>query len=424
MKSQPVTLLHCAAIRDAAETNERDATIAVSGGRIAYAGKRMECPQELKAHVVRELEYPDYVVTPAHVSAHTHLDLSHVGPQPYEGDFMEWLKSVREVRAAKHTPVEEAVTQGVRLSRDGGVGYVADIAGSVEAITARRELARLMPLPGVSYLEWFGIGGFDAEAAKNLKEKMRQVAYETPVVGHTRGIVVGIQPHAPYSAGKQVYQTAAKLSRQRAYRLSTHLAESKEEIEFVEEGKGLFVKMLQAVGKWDETILPQKMHPADYLEKELKQGRWLLAHCNYLLDHHMDMLREAGCSVAYCPIASDYFGHRGHRYRELLEAGVNVALGIDSIICQPRDEEQPMGILPQMRYLYHRDGVSAGLLLRMATVNGMLAMDLPEDDATLNEGAPALFTAMKIKASDMTDPMVQVMENEEVARLVDLTREL
>ena len=74
--------------------------------------------------------------------------------------------------------------------------------------------------------------------------------------------------------------------------------------------------------------------------------------------------------MAYCPIASAYFGHRGHRYRDMLDAGVNVCFGTDSILCQPPDEAEPLGILPQIRFLRRRDGVDSEVLLHMATLAG------------------------------------------------------
>ncbi|QDU33089.1 Adenosine deaminase [Poriferisphaera corsica] len=455
MKSQPITLIHCAAVQDAANINIRNASIAISSGRIVWVGPRGQLPEDLAQYVVNEQSYDDLLVTPAHVNAHVHLDLTHVGPQPFSGCFGDWLRGIRRIRTEKAIPVKEAVAQGVRLSRDAGVGYAADIAGTVEAIEARRELAELMPLAGVSYMEWFGIGEMAEPRGEVQEQKLREVPYETSVSGHTRGIVAGIQPHAPYSTGRQVYMRAAKLSRQRAYRLSTHMAESMEELEFVAKGSGLFRQFLDEMEMWDESILEQGigegLHPVEFLERQLQRGRWLLAHCNFLADKHIEILAETGTSVAYCPIASDYFGHTGqggkhaavwengeckdggtegdsggrHRYREMLARGVNVALGVDSVICQPEDEGQAMGILPQMRYLYERDEMygeeDAGLLLRMATVNGMLGMDMPEEDVLLLEGSPAVFCGVVFNPEEGTDPLVQVMENHEPARLLDFS---
>src|SRR5699024_10076230 len=155
------------------------------------------------------------------------------------------------------------------------------------------------------------------------------------------------------------------------------------------------------------------------LEDELRRGRWLLAHCNYVDDHHIETLQRTGASVAYCPIASDYFGHRNHRYREMLDAAVNVCLGTDALMCQPAGAAQPLGIFGQMRYLYHRDKTDPYLLLRMATVNGMIALEFSENDATLKKRASAHFAVVRIDPSDSRDPLEQALLNNEPVESID-----
>jgi cytosine/adenosine deaminase-related metal-dependent hydrolase len=232
-------------------------------------------------------------------------------------------------------------------------------------------------------------------------------------------VVLGVQPHAPYSAGLELYIEAARLAQQRGYRLSTHLAETEEEIRFVREGAGPFVDLLRELGKWDGSIRATGLHPVQWLEPALKMGPWLLAHCNYVEDAHIEVLARCGASVVYCPVASDYFGHhrpwRGsvHRYREMLGAGVNVCLGTDSIVCQPADASggASLGVLEQMRHLYRRDGTDPGTLLRMATVNGMRAMGLTEADATLRSGAAAKLVGIPIDLDDPTEPLEQALRS-------------
>src|SRR5690606_31948643 len=124
----------------------------------------------------------------------------------------------------------------------------------------------------------------------------------------SRGIVLGLQPHAPYSAGPRLYREAVHQSQTHAYRLATHLAETREEIEFVRDLAGPIIELLQFVGRWDGSIVrSDAAHPVDLLEPQLREGRWLLAHCNYVTDDHIDLLAKCGAAVAYCPVASTYF---------------------------------------------------------------------------------------------------------------------
>jgi cytosine/adenosine deaminase-related metal-dependent hydrolase len=426
MKQRPATVYRSAAIRDAHGQAARPGAIAVRNGRVVAAGSPEELPKRV-TEGARWIDRSGELLMPMLVNAHLHLDLSGIGPLTYDGDFLNWLRTVMAKRPQESGAIAQAVHRGLRLSLEAGVGCIADIAGSVPAIEARLNAPDELALPGVSYLECMGIGRDQAERFDQTVDALDRLPFETAVTGHDRGVVLGIEPHAPYSTGKQVYELANRLSHRRIYRLATHLAEWQAELEFVRSGTGPFADLLHELGKWDETIRPAGDHPIDWLEPELRRGRWLLAHCNYVDNRHIEILHRTGTAVAYCPEASDYFGHRGHRYREMLEEGVNVCLGTDSLICHgPADhvDDQPMSIFRQMRYLYHRDGTEGDTLLKMGTTNGMLAMEFSEADATLRKGAPACFSAVAIDPDDERDPLVQALSSRQpVVRLNATTPE-
>jgi len=111
-----------------------------------------------------------------------------------------------------------------------------------------------------------------------------------------------------------------------------------------------------------------------------------------------------GWSVAYCPRASDYFGHHGHRYRAMIEAGVNVCLGTDSIICHGT-----LSILDEMRHLHHRDHTDPATLLAMATTRGMRGLGLEPRDATLAPGASPGLIAIRYDGGPGRDALASVL---------------
>lgn len=430
MKRRASTLYRVAAIRDARGCDARPGVVAVAGGKVTYAGAERDLPRSLRrARETTIIDRPQDLWLPALVNAHAHLDLTHLGPRPYDkakADFVGWLRGVIADRPGPEDgkAVAASVHQGLRLSCEAGVGWIGDVAGSVAAIRARREAPEALRRPGVSYLECFGIGERAADTAETVEQTLEPLDFEVEVQGWPRGAVLGIGPHAPYSVARLLYEALARLGQRRIYRLTTHLAESPEELRFVRDAAGPFADLLRELGKWDASIKSTGQHPVKWIEPTLRRGRWLVAHCNYVEDEHIRILDRTGTSVVYCPVASDYFGHPNdgrHRYERMLDAGVNVCLGTDSILCQPPDESQPLGILPQMRYLYARDGTDPKRLLAMATTNGMQAMELRDLDATFREGTPAVFTSVRIDPDEPTDPLVQALSNDSLAELVDLT---
>src|SRR5690606_34289008 len=154
-------------------------------------------------------------------------------------------------------------------------------------------------------------------------------------------------PHAPYSAGLKLYKHAAMLAHtHQGLLLSTHLSETLEEEQFIRSATGMYADMLRKLGKWDDVaIRPRGVSPIAHLSNILHDAHWLVAHCNHVSDDDIAILASSRTSVAYCPIASHYFGHRKHRWQDMLAAGVNVCLGTDSILCQSPEETQPMGMM-------------------------------------------------------------------------------
>lgn len=402
------TLYRAAAVRDALGTSAEPGAVWVRSGRIVASGS----PREVGIPSgVKIVELPEALILPAFVNAHAHLNLTDLGPQACPGGFADWLSGV--IRKAPILPdrVAGSVERGLCLSWGSGVDYLCDIAPGPAAVDARRGGGGVS---GASCLECFGIGSRQDQAIAQLKTQLEGLR-----VKQSPRLRLGTQPHAPYSAGLGVYEAACELSARHGYLLSTHLAETPEEEQFVREGRGPLADLLRGLGKWDDAIKPTGLHPVEWLEPVLRRGRWLLAHCNYISDSHIKTLADCGASVAYCPVASDYFGHHQprlgvyHRYREMLAGGVNVCLGTDSILCQNPDDPQPMGVVSQMRHLYRRDRADPQMLLAMGTVNGLRALGLPESWASLRPGSPAGLVTVGIDPKDTADPWIQVLESDQ-----------
>jgi aminodeoxyfutalosine deaminase len=405
MKRQRM-LIHAAQIADGDRANFSPGAIAVdrSSGRILAVGT----PQQVGT--LADADFRDLtgsMVIPALVNAHTHLDLTHIGPLPWspdDGGFVHWIDIVRSRRQFVPEQIRASVLDGAGRSLAGGTGFVGDIAGvaSISAVQALRE----SDLAGVSYLEIFGQGAKEAAALASLDDHIQTL---TDVEGD--GVRVGLQPHAPYSCSRRVYREAAK----RGLPLSTHLAETLEEIEFVRDASGPLAELLKRLGVWDESLRPMGAHPIDHLAEVLASQPFVAVHMNYVEDHHLDQLATWPISVVYCPRASEYFGHdktsavRSHRYREMLDRGINVALGTDSILCL--DTPDRISVLDEMRLLLHRDSVDPHTLLRMATVNGARTLGIDPKNVTFSSGASPGVVALPIDPSNRMEPLRQALSD-------------
>ena len=332
----------------------------------------------------------DGTVTPSFVNAHTHLDLCGQGICNERHQFVDWVQSiVMPIRAQSelHT-INEAVSIGAALSYAGGCATVGDIAGSLEAAAAFAHSGLL----GQSFVEIFGTG-------------LRQDAAIARMNALPLG--VGVQPHAPYSCSEQVYAAAFA----QELPISTHLAETPEEIECVMEGRGPLASFAKEIGAWDDSVGLYSAHPIDAV-CSIATAPFIAAHCNYIDHRHLQLLKKANASVVYCPRASAFFGHAQHQWNAMLDCGINVALGTDSLLCL--DTPDRLSVLDDMRLLY-KNGGDAIRLFEMATVNGAAALNIDKQQFLLSKGTHAGLLLFKEHKGGSIDA---ILASEEVPSFI------
>jgi len=335
----------------------------------------------------RIIEAPDSILIPGLVNAHTHLDLTHIGPRPFEigRSFVDWVDMIRAERTSQTESIRASVSEGARRSLAGGVVAVGDIAG-VFGIDAFRALASTH-LIGLSGIELFGVGKRQVQVLGMLDG----LADEADIIAErSAGLGWTWQPHAPYSVGPRLYRECARRCSDRDIPMMTHLAETPEERQFVASGDGLQRELLERLGAWDSTCgesIGKGASPVSHLRDVLDQTRTIAAHVNCASDADIETLAATRTTVAYCPRASEYFRQHDafgpHRYRDMLEAGINVALGTDSIVNLPADQAERISTLDDARLLVGRDGLDPTIALGMATWRGGLALGLDREGFSL-----------------------------------------
>jgi cytosine/adenosine deaminase-related metal-dependent hydrolase len=152
--------------------------------------------------------------------------------------------------------------------------------------------------------------------------------------------------------------------------------------------------MLAGWGLWTDAVAAlfgQGHSPVRHLMDDLEG--MLVVHLNDLGDADIELLAKAGSRVAYCPRSSAYFGADAvfgpHRYRDLLAAGVPVALGTDSVINLPPGSVATRGIcvLDEARLLLDRDGTEPQVLLEMLYAHGPASVGLELGAFRMDAGA-------------------------------------
>lgn len=408
--------------------------------RVLAAGRPADVDTHPAARSAARVDLPDVILLPGLVNAHTHLDLTHLGPLPHDpGEgFVAWVDRVRTGREQAPDAIAASVARGIDLSLRAGVVLVGDIAGAPGGRPSLVPLEALAasPLRGVSFLEFFAMGLREQESVARMEALVREAA------GARRGarVRLGLQPHAPNTVSPRAYGVAARLARELGLPLSTHLAETPEEREFIARGTGPQRAMLERFGLWSDDILHDVGHgrtPIEHLAEILRGSGVLAAHVNDLggePDRAIDLLASLGVRIAYCPRASAYFdapAHFGpHRYRDLLAAGVDVCLGTDSILNLPRGTDAPDGpglsVLDEARLLWNRDTADPDTLLRMLTTNGAAALGWNPEGFRLCTGAHpvAISTVALTPEARSRPPIERVLASPHTPRLLAIRAEV
>jgi cytosine/adenosine deaminase-related metal-dependent hydrolase len=242
--------------------------------------------------------------------------------------------------------------------------------GSTTVIDHCRRAEYLLPEAKGSPLRLttaFEFSGLEESKAAEYFDQVLEIRNRFPVE------IRAVSPVGPHSISTPLYELSIEYARKNDLLLCGHLAETEEELEFITDGTGPFVNFLKTARPRDlSDYTPPGCSPIEHLNKlGGLSGNSLAAHCNYLTDRDIEILAKTKTSVAHCPGSYEFFGHTSFRLRDLLEAGVNVCLGTDSLA-----SNDTLSVLQAMRDVRrNHDWLSDEEILRMGTVNGHQALN-------------------------------------------------
>ncbi|MGH8598338.1 MAG: amidohydrolase family protein, partial [Gammaproteobacteria bacterium] len=349
------------------------------------------------------LDLGNAAILPGFVNAHTHLDLSGLRgrcPPSDAAQFTDWLRSVIRHRRTK-TP--EQIEADIRSGLADSIAYGTTLLGDIAAYGASWPVLVDSPVHSVVFHEVLGLPRSRAE------ETARSAAAwlnDHPARGNCRP---GISPHAPYSVHSSLFQVCAELASRHGLPLATHLAETREEIELLNKHSGPFVELLREVGVWEEDGLVDGA--ADVVRLIKAAPKILLIHGNYL---PLNTPLPPQASLVVCPRTHFAFGHVPHPLAQWLAKGVNVALGTDSLASNP-----DLDVLAEARFLFAREPrVGGATLLRMATLNGAIALGWDDETGSLTPGKSADLVVLPLPNRTTHGPFELVLESSERVKAV------
>jgi cytosine/adenosine deaminase-related metal-dependent hydrolase len=364
-------------------------TVGVDGERIAYVGSRTGAPPG------EDVDLGNVLLLPGLVNAHCHLELTAMRGFLEELDFGDWILRLATAKRAVLTSLDmlrDASRLGIAEGLRGGVTTYGDTCHSGAVVDALRDCG----VRGIMYQEVFGPD--PAQCDTSMAELREHVAaartLETPLVR------IGISPHAPYTVSDQLYKAAARFALDEQLPMGLHIAEAEVESLLVRQGRGRFADGLRARGI---AVRRRARSPVTLLERlGVLEARPLLIHCVRLADGDVERIARSGSAVAHCPTANAKLGHGIAPIRELLDAGVRVGLGSDSVASNNRMdllEEARLAALLQGARLARHDALTTAEALRLATLGGAAALGFGDRVGSLEPGKDADLAAFSLETA-------------------------
>ena len=350
-------------------------------------------------------DYAAAIIIPGLVNAHTHLACGVLQGAADDLSFFDWLTAgvaPRVIDTMRENP--EAFLSAARGAAaallGGGVTTVADSFLDDAGRLAMHEAG----LRGVYYREFFGARSRDLD--DYVAESLQRIAddqgdREDGPVGY------GIAPHALYTCPAKVLRALADEAARSDLPMTLHLDESEEEHRFFADGEGPMHSMFARDGDRNRYEVGQT--PVELLERwGLLCPRLLLVHATQLTDSDLDRIARAGASIVHCPGSNSRLAVGVAPVAEMLEKGINVALGTDSLASSGRldmFEEMRLALLGQRGRTRKIGDLTAETALRMATINGARALGLEDRCGSLEPGKRADVTVVARPVSPSLEPI-------------------
>src|SRR5437879_4790861 len=273
--------------------------VAVSGSRITNVGKFSDISATNSGEQIVDLG--EQALLPGLINAHCHLDYTCLrGKIPPPKSFTEWIRAINAEKA-NFSPENyiASINDGFAEATRFGTTTIANL-------TAFPELVSRIQAP---IRAWWFAELIDVRDPSRANEIVDAAVETLKSAEHW-----GLAPHAPFTASANLYRRCEEVARLENALLTTHLAESSEEMSMFRDASGTLYDFLKEIGR-DMSDCGVQTPVARFLEilgrggspnrpRAIEVNRpYLLVHLNELRESDLDLLGRAArkFSIDHCP---------------------------------------------------------------------------------------------------------------------------
>ena len=381
--------------------------VAVSDNRIVDVGRFDEIKTRNAGNTI---DLSEQVILPGLINAHCHLDYTCLrGKISRQKSFTDWI---RAINAEKSDLSPEgfltSINDGFEEAKRFGTTTIANLTAFPELISQVQPPIRTC---------WF-VELIDIRAPERANELVDS-AIQSLGKARSPGAPSGLAPHALFTASKDLFRRCEEMAQKNDILLTTHLAESREEMEMFRDAFGPLYEFLKAIGRsmddcGNETPLglfldligsgglPNRTQAIEINRPHLS---WIVAHLNELTEKDFDLLKRSDSKfhIVHCPRSHNYFEHSPFAFDHLHSLGFNICLGTDSLA-----SNETLSLFDEMQAFQKKfPRISPEEIFQMVTVKPARALRVENALGQIRPGFKADLIA--IPCSTSTDIFEQII---------------
>jgi cytosine/adenosine deaminase-related metal-dependent hydrolase len=389
--------------------------VAVSGNRIADVGRF----DDIKTHNAgTTVDLGEQALLPGLINAHCHLDYTCLrGKISPQRSFTNWIQAINaEKLDLSPKDYLDSINNGFDEAKSFGTTAITNLTAFPELISQVQPPIRT----------WWFAELIDVRAPERANElvdsaiqSLGRARPELVLSEAEGGAPSGLAPHALFTASKDLFRRCEEIAQREHILVTTHLAESREEMDMFRDGSGALYEFMRSIGRpmndcGSKTPLelfldligsggsPNRRRAIEINRPYLS---WIVAHLNELTESDFDLLERSNSKfhVVHCPRSHNYFGHSPFSLERLRSLGFNVCLGTDSLA-----SNETLSMFDEMRAFQKEfPSISAEEIFQMVTVNPARALGQESALGQIRAGFEADLIA--VPCSTSTDIFEQIL---------------
>jgi 5-methylthioadenosine/S-adenosylhomocysteine deaminase len=350
--------------------------VAVRADRIVAVGARSDIDKRFQSK--QRLDRPDAILAPGLIDTHTHAAMSLFRGIADDLRLQDWLEKYIFPAEAKNVS-PEFVRWGTRLGclemLLGGTTTFTDMYYFEDVVAEVAKEAGMRGVLGETII------GFPVPDAKTPADALKFTERYLTRFRNDPLVVPAVAPHALYTNSDATLKASRALANKYNAPLIIHLAETKKER--------------------DDAVSQRHMTPTKVLDTlGVFAGRTIVAHCVWVDEPDMAILKARGVGVAHCPSSNMKLGSGVAPVVRMLALGINVGLGPDGPAGSNNDFNmfEEMDLAAKLAKVTALDPqvLPATTALEMATIRGARVLGLEKEIGSLEPNKRADLIMVRI----------------------------